>query len=185
MLSFGIPSSFSVYSLRFFFTGVGADFVFCCFGGGPLTGFDTQDLELFLPVPLTPLFPFLLLVLLVELDFVRTVLVGAIFRVRNLAQQVNFFCGENFLGRLAAQELDRSCDMTTPLLAHIVGNTPSDRRGSTLIYLSTLWHAGGVGPRLLRFSPSSRSSPSPSTALQSPYYSLRYVPHYYIQGSMR
>ena len=31
MLSFGIPSSSSVYVLFFFFEGPGADFVFCCF----------------------------------------------------------------------------------------------------------------------------------------------------------
>lgn len=44
MFSFGKPSSFSVYTLRFFFCGPVADFVFCCFGGGAFAFFDTRFL---------------------------------------------------------------------------------------------------------------------------------------------
>ena len=40
MFNFGIPSSFSVYTL-FFLTGLVADLVFCCFGGGTLAFFET------------------------------------------------------------------------------------------------------------------------------------------------
>ena len=44
MLSFGKPSSLSVYTLLFFFCGPVADFVFCCFGGGAFSFFDTRFL---------------------------------------------------------------------------------------------------------------------------------------------
>lgn len=86
MFNFGIPSSFSVYILGFFFTGPGADLVFCCLGGGPLICLETRgldpllflslwffDCELFLP-PLLTVFAELILEL--------TVLVGAILRIK-------------------------------------------------------------------------------------------------------
>lgn len=60
IFSFGKPNSFSVYTLRFFFNGPVVDFVFCCFGGGAFTFFDTRFLvfaprALGLPEVLLPL----------------------------------------------------------------------------------------------------------------------------------
>ena len=74
IFSFGIPSSFSIYSRFFFLVGV-ADLVFCCLGGGPLDFFETL-LVVFAPnVPVFPepleLLPFF------ETDLDLTVLVGA------------------------------------------------------------------------------------------------------------
>ena len=44
VLSFGIPSSSSVYVRGFFFLGTDLeDLVFCCFGGGAFELFDTRD----------------------------------------------------------------------------------------------------------------------------------------------
>ena len=42
MFSFGIPSSFSVYT-RFFFLVGAADLVFCCLGGGAFGFFEALD----------------------------------------------------------------------------------------------------------------------------------------------
>ena len=52
IFSFGIPSSFSVYT-RFFFLVGAADLVFCCLGGGPLDFFETL---LFVFAPNVPVF---------------------------------------------------------------------------------------------------------------------------------
>ena len=46
MFNFGISSSFSVYMRFFFFTGPGAGFVFCCFGGGALGFFEIRPFVL-------------------------------------------------------------------------------------------------------------------------------------------
>lgn len=80
MFSFGKPSSFSVYTLRFFFCGPFVDFVFCCFGGGAFTFFDTR---FFVLAPRAPGLLEILLPLLVLLEpvFFGGPLVGAMLRV--------------------------------------------------------------------------------------------------------
>ena len=81
MLSLGMPSSVSVYSLRFLGSGLGADFVFCCFGGGSLGFFETRFLEL-VGVELDLLTPFWILLVWRGFGFV-----GAIFRGRRWESQ--------------------------------------------------------------------------------------------------
>ena len=79
IFNFGIPSSSSVYTRRFFFTGPDADLVFCCFGGGALIFFEILFLGPFEPFkPLSPLPP------LARLDLFRTVLVSAMSSSDNL-----------------------------------------------------------------------------------------------------
>ena len=74
IFSFGIPSSFSVYT-RFFFLVGAADLVFCCLGGGPLDFFETL---LFVFAPNVPVFPESLKLLpFLGMDFDLIVLVGA------------------------------------------------------------------------------------------------------------
>ena len=86
MFSFGKPSSFSVYTFRFFFfCGPVADFVFCCFGGGAFGFFDTRFLVL------APRALGLFEVLLPLLDLAGPVffggpLLGAMVRVRELCK---------------------------------------------------------------------------------------------------
>ncbi len=77
VFSFGSPSSFSVYTLLFFFGGPLPGLVFCCFGGGNLGLLDGFN---FL-TPLDTLDDFVRVLSLSDLpaaSLLRTVLVGAI-----------------------------------------------------------------------------------------------------------
>lgn len=84
MFSFGIPNSFSVYTLRFFFTGAGAGFVFCCLDGGALACFDIRLLEFKRDEP-DVFKPFLSLA---ELGLLFAVLLGAMAPRRHIARHL-------------------------------------------------------------------------------------------------
>lgn len=83
MFSFGKPNSFSVYTLRFFFCGPVVDFVFCCFGGGAFTFFETRFL-VFAPRALGLLEVLPLLLDLLGPVFFGGPLFGAMVKAREL-----------------------------------------------------------------------------------------------------
>lgn len=57
--------------------GAGADLVFCCFGGGALSFFETRLFLVLAPAEAEPFEPLPLLLPLSRLSLFRTVLVGA------------------------------------------------------------------------------------------------------------